>query len=433
MDIDELLNWTWIDLSWGELLIQIELDSQGVAYFSLVKLIHAIWPLNNDYWIRFPSFIFGAITVFIWSVYWMKTYGEQILIVVLMLILLMTNPLFHFVFSYSRSYSLAIPIISYFVTRFYFELRNSEERKISIDTLEATFIGVLINTHHLAAVLSFSVFVALLISRVRIIWAKPSRGRLNWCILILSSAIFFYFSIKQFLRGERILWTQSFVEYSDMTPLLLFGYGSFIWVVALVLKIMVQKFRVGRAMWFVLIALGITYLHFFIFRSLGVNLFIHRFLSLTIPLFLVMQGDILKWLLNSRSWFFFIWICFLLSPIKLQELAPYKAEFHYGPKQILTGLKKQNKVSEQTAVDCLLIDRDGSKFLWRYSTVYFGRDICTRYISSGQAIDWVNANFILGSFIPAHHRELPSPLPKNWIVSSLSDPKGIWVVLERVD
>jgi hypothetical protein len=426
LDIDEMISWEWLTLSWDGLLSIILADSQGLAFFSILKVIDGVFPLSNDYWLRLPSLALGFATVVLWGSFWQRRYAGYPIVVLVLAALLMFNPLVQFIFSYAGPYALAFLILSWLLIKI---MRAADEKgpgSVSVSWWDVLLVGILFNTHHLAVIWLAGVVTCLIVFRVPLHWGSALPKFAKWAVIGGFATLAASVIGAQLIRGESLAWSQSFAHHPVAFVTMIFSHGSIVWPAFFLLGLLLRQLRLDFSTRFALGVLAFGLLGYAVMSALGVNLFLFRYMSYAIPFALILQGETVKWVVSSRWIYRTAAVLVLIGHQLLPDFRAYAQGIRQGPKQILQQLKVVGGDLTTAEVDChIFTPAVGEGVMAKYSRMYYEVDVCSRYLNRASEIDWEKSDYVIHLKRPRAAGEPSKPgleLPVGWSASVPGQP-----------
>lgn len=157
LEFDELFTWNISLKSIFDILVTCFKDTQQPLYFLIVKFCNFLSWGNLEFVGRWVSFFFGLLSVVVFYTYYNKTIKTKYS--VFLAVLLIINPLFFYLSTFARPYSLICLLVICHLIELSKILLN--EKKSSNLLIFISFL--LLISHNLSLVYLFSVLVSLLI------------------------------------------------------------------------------------------------------------------------------------------------------------------------------------------------------------------------------------------------------------------------------
>jgi hypothetical protein len=399
LDLDEIINWSWITGSWNYFWIHISRDTQGIAYYGILKLVNSLFPLKNDYWIRVPSLFMAIAMIIFWMRYWLRKYEGNLVIVVALGLLYLTNPLIAYISTYARYSILLFSLISILSTRFfdYLQQDQNEAKYFSLGYLDVFCIGLIINTNSLGVIWLFSWWITSRILKINIDFGFGNTIPKKVILAVFSLCAYYVF-INQLNAGANLSWATSMPIGLGALLFFIFGQGFYYWAPLIFLQALLERGRASIKFKFNLTHLILVIFGMWAFLIINsTNLFIFRYYLIILPIAFLLQEEVLIWLGKSKSIFRAAIVTICLSTVMLSyEYVAHKAVLRTGAKQILLWLKKNiGNDLEKNQVACIFPDNGFTGVLKNYSTQYFSKDICSSYDSSADYNLLKKAKFLI--------------------------------------
>jgi hypothetical protein len=434
LDIDEMIGWGWLSLSWSELLEIVLNDSQGLAFFSIMKVINGVFYFANDYWLRLPGLMLGFGTVLLWGSFWARRYSDRPIVYLVLAGILIFNPLVQFVFSYARPYALAFLILSWLLVKILRAADDKGPQPVSVSWVDVFLVGILVNTHHVALIWLAGIVICVILFRVPLIWGSAAPKFAKMAVIGVFTALAASVIGMQLTRGESLVWSQGYSHHPLAIVTMIFSHGSIVWLAFMLLGLLLRQLKLDFATRFALGVLAIGLVGYALLAMMGVNLFLFRHMRYAIPFALILQGETLKWVLSSRWTYRAAAIFVIIGYHFIPSFRAYPNEFRQGPKQILQQLRAVGGDLATAEVDCHVFPPMlGEGVLANYSRMYFEVDVCSRYLNDASDIDWEKSDFVIHLKRPASPGETASrsriELPTGWRESERGQLDKEWALL----
>lgn len=434
LDMEEMLTWQWVTSTWGVLWKSLMEDLNGPVYFLCLKTINIVWPLTNDFWVRLFSLTLGAITIGIWSQYWYSKYRNHQIIVATLTLLLGLNSLFQYVSTYTRGYILSFTLISFLTIRFANQISKNNEgfraKIIQITFWEVLAAGLIINTHHLGALWLASVAITTMVYKLKFNFGASKQERICKLAAVFFGATYVFFFIVQLPNHNQILWTKQFAQDPFQLLAQVFSFGSYLWIILLVTVLISLKHKTTNNIKFWLFQVTTLAALFTLGGALESNFFVFRYLIFFVSSVLILQEEVLRWLIEPKhfSKTIYLWLPLAVFGLNQGNLMPTFPERH-GPKQIFSELRSEKSIQENTPTACYVDYVPYEKIIVNYSIAYFNRDLCTTYVRSVEDVELKDFKYllVLNSKDTAKSKSFVDP--DGW--SLIKNSSSIWLLYEN--
>jgi len=395
LDEDELISWSLVRLPWKEFFLAIYHDTQQSLYYSLLKIIHSLFPLKSDESIRTVSLLFSIGTLQVLFAYFSKIFKP--VVTALVLFMFLCHPEFKYYSVYARPYPLLYLLVAINSCTF-FEIFFNKNKRAALRTLFCFSLIALFLTHYLG----YFYFGALLISSVFLKhdffrgWSKTQLSAIGGFFIFHFGATLYQWQFKSFISWvsnspANIAYAlKSLFSVTPSMPLTLTLF--FLCFAVYFLFHLIKNKHIHENAFFSLIVVMSGLTLFGIFSFLGTPVFVSKYLFILFPFVLILLASALSFYnIESNPG---IIIALALIGSNFRGLEKDENAWKFDAKSFLTEVKQLNIIGENSKVLCN-VQRGPHKIFSGYSEVYFSRDICSLYRNSSVPFSENEYDFII--------------------------------------
>jgi len=385
LDQDELFSWMLISGSWLDFFNIILRDSQQFLYFALVKIWQDILSTQSDYLVRMPSLIFASLTVGLTFHLMREIFSGLIAVVVAAF--LVQNPVFGYFATYHRPYSLLCFLIIMIIFSVWRLIEGRQKEFYS--NLFLIFTVLLLYTHYLGLIFSFSIIIIMLLLGIKL---TVNTRKLAFLAIVM--ALYCLQLVYQFEHSLKLIeWTKGngyfefigfayLFKFAHRNPLAIATYFClFLFLISLVKRDIQRNSPQNIFILFNFYSFLLGILIFFLLSLSQVSLLVDRYLLVFLIFLLAPISYSLSIICNRKDGEVFL--AFLLLFISADRNKLFGHEERLNVKGFFKQLRDKKYFKNEDRILCLY-DGPYVGVLTQYSKMSLKRDICSRHIGTGE-------------------------------------------------
>lgn len=397
LNMDEILSWQWASGSWGDLFRGVYNDTQQILYYALLKIFMLMAPAESDLWVRIPSLLLGSFAVC--GIYQYVRRNYSLPTALFFIVGSITHPLIAYVSTYNRPYALLFFLTAWHLFLAHRLLIQSKAASNGVKWLLVFGTVAIPFAHYLGLFYLFSVFCAVLMTVGMKPIAQLFKSSAKRVFVLSMFAVVGVCLAYQYQFRERISWALG----GDVNFFRsVFTSSGFSGILLVTFFVDLKNFR-QRSVTEKFLSAGLV---------VGLSLMIVS--RMWTPVYMIILTPYFLWLaalyfekifMSVRTKDFFksyalsiaLAALVFINPYFIQRITPefkvfmatnaflkvFRTGNWDGIKNLLEHLKENRLIQENTKVLCirpewLLIDKP----IELYSKMYFGKDICTEYLTN---------------------------------------------------